>query len=109
MREFFQRIFIRFLVKNVFHTLTKDDFLVIKKDKWEWKGKELDANMIGTLKSQAKAFQESTLWKVLKSELQWVSTKTLLEKGTSASDLRTAQLTGYLTVIIDSKLKQMSE
>src|SRR3990167_1580134 len=107
LREFLQKHLIRFIVKDVFHTLTKDDFLLIKKDKWEWKGKELDANMIGTLKEQARAFQDSTLWKVLKSELQWVSTKTLLEKGTSASDLRTAQLTGYLCQVIDKKLQQM--
>jgi len=109
MREFLQKHLIRFIVRDVFHTLTKDDFLVIKSDKWEWKGKELDANMIGTLKEQARAFQDSTLWKVLKSELQWVSTKTLLEKGTSASDLRIAQLTGFLTTVIDAKIKQMSE
>jgi len=109
MREFFQRHLIRFIIRDVFHTLTKDDFLVIKKDTWEWKGKELDVNMISTLKSQAKAFQESTLWKVLKSEMQWAATKTLLEKGTTANDLRIAQLTGYLTRVIDDKLVEMSK
>jgi hypothetical protein len=65
--------------------------------------------MISTLQSQAKAFQDSTLWKVLKSEMQWIASKTLLEKGTTASDLRIAQLTGYLTRVIDDKLKEMSE
>ena len=109
MREFFQRIFIRFIVRDVFHALTKDDFLLIKKDKWEWKGKELGVDMIGTLKTQAADFHKSTLWKVLKSEIQWVTTKTLLEKGTSSTDLRNAQIAGYLTQVIDDKLKEMSQ
>jgi len=107
MREWLQARFIRFIVKDVFHALTKDDFLVIKGDKWEWKGKELSPEMVGTLKAQASEFQKSTLWKVLKSEIQWVTVKTLLEKGTSSTDLRIAQITGYLTTVIDQKLQEM--
>jgi len=109
MREYFQRRFIHFLVKDVFNTLTVDDFLRIKGDKWEWKGKEMGPDMVGTLKGQAREFQKSTLWKVLKSEIQWITTKTLLEKGTSATDLRIAQITGYLTRVIDDKLVEMSK
>ena len=107
MREWLQARFIRFIVKDVFHALTKDDFLVIKGDKWEWKGKELSPEMVGTLKAQASEFQKSTLWKVLKSEIQWVTVKTLLEKGKSSTDLRIAQITGYLTTVIDQKLQEM--
>lgn len=109
MREYLQKLFIRFIVKDIFHTLTKEDFLSIKGDAWEWKGKELGVEMKGTLKAQAKTFAESTLWKVLRSEIQWVAAKTLLEKGTSETDLRIAQMTGYLTQVIDNKLKEMSE
>lgn len=107
MRDYLQRYLIRFIARDVFHTLTKDDFLCIKGDKWEWKGKEISPNEIGILKNQAKTFSESTLWKVLKSEIQWVAAKTLLEKGTTASDLRIAQVTGYLTRVIDDKLREM--
>lgn len=109
MREFLQRHLIRFIARNVFHALTKEDFLLIKGDKWEWKGKEMSGETIGVLKAQAKTFSESTLWKVLKAELQWVAAKTLLEKGTTETDLRIAQVTGYLTTVIDNKIKEMSE
>ena len=109
MREYLQRYLIRFIARDVFHTLTKDDFLLIKGDKWEWKGKEMGAETIGTLKAQAKTFSESTLWKVLKSEIQWVAAKTLLEKGTTETDLRIAQVTGYLTQVIDDKIREMSK
>ncbi len=108
MREWLQKYLIRFIARDVFHTLTKEDFLSIKGDKWEWKGKEISGEMVGTLRAQAKAFSESTLWKVLKSEMQWNANKTLLERGTTASDLRTAQLTGYLCRVVDNKLDEMS-
>lgn len=109
MQNFLQRYLIRFIAGNVFHTLTKEDFLAIKGDKWEWKGKEMNDDTKGVLKAQAKTFSESTLWKVLKSEMQWRATKTLLEEGTTASDLRIAQVTGYLTRVIDDKLVEMSK
>ena len=108
-REYLQRYLIRFIARDVFHTLTKEDFLSIKGDKWEGKGKEISGEMVGTLRAQAKAFSESTLWKVLKSEIQWVAIKSLLEKGTTSNDLRYAQLMGHLTMIVDAKLSEMSK
>ena len=109
MKKFLQRNLIRFIVKDIFNTIDKDDILRIKGEKWTWKGKELDDNTIGNLKIQSKNFSESLLWKVLKSELQWQGIKTLMEKGKDDSDLRAAQLLGYLTRVVDEKLLTMSD
>lgn len=107
IREYLQRKFIRFLVRDVFHTISPEDILRIKGKMWTWKDKELTDEMVSTLKAQAQNFVDSTLWKVLKAELQWSAAKTLLEKGSSETDVRIAQIQGYLTKVIDDKLKEM--
>lgn len=96
-------------MRDVFHTISPEDILKINGDTWEWKGKKLPLETVANLKNQAKTFSESTLWKILKAELQWHAVKTLLEKGTSSADIRAAQLLGYLTQVVDDKLHSISE
>lgn len=108
MREYLQKKLIRFIIKDVFHTISSEDILKVDKNGvWFWKGKELSSEMVEKLQSEAKYFSDSTLWKVLKAELQYSATKTLLEKGNSATDIRIAQIQGYLTKVIDDKLQSM--
>lgn len=109
MRKYLQRKLIKFIIKDVFNTITKEDILSVSKGKWIWKGKELSDDMIGNIQLQAKSFSNSTLWKVLKAELEWHAVKTLMEKGKDESDIRAAQLLGYLTQVIDKKLSTISE
>lgn len=105
MRSYLQKWFIRFLVKNVFHTISKEDVLRGN----TWKGKELDSETLAVIKSQAASFKESTLWKVLKAELQWSAAKTLLERGATETDIRVAQIQGYLTQVVDNKLDDLTK
>lgn len=105
MREYLQKWFIRFLVKNVFHTISKEDVLRGN----TWKGKELDVDTLAKIKVQASNFKDSTLWQILKAELQWSAAKTLLEKGSNESDIRIAQIQGYLTKVIDDKLEDLTK
>ena len=108
IREYLQKILIRFIVKDVFHSISPEDILVVgKKGVWFFRGKELGPEMVERLQADAKVFSDSTLWKVLKAELQWSASKTLLEKGNSATDIRIAQIQGYITKVIDEKLQSM--
>ena len=107
MREYLQRKLVRFIAKDVFHTISPEDILKTKGDTWEWRGKELGPEMTEMLKTEAKAFSQSTLWKILKAELQWQAAKTLLEKGETGIDIRIAQIQGYITKVIDDKLADM--
>lgn len=105
MRNYLQKWFIRFLVKDVFHTISKEDILRGNK----WKGKELDENTLQQIRIQAANFKESTLWRVLKAELEWSAAKSLLEHGSSEVDIRVAQIQGYLTKVIDDKLEDLTK
>ena len=98
----------KFIVKDIFHSILPEDILVVGKNgAWFWKGKELGPEMVEKLQTEAKYFADSTLWKILKAELQYSAAKTLLEKGNSATDIRIAQIQGYLTKVIDDKLQSM--
>lgn len=108
MREFLRRVLVRFIAKDVFHTLTADDVLLTGKQ-WKWKGRDLTVDEIAILREQALSFSTSTLWKVLKSELQWQAIKTLIEKGEDGSDIRVAQIVGYITQVMDQKLQHIAE
>lgn len=107
MKEFLQKKLIRYIIKDVYNLISVEDILKVKGGVWEWKGRELTDEEVATLKVQAKTFSQSTLWKILKSELQYQTTKTLLEKGETSTDIRIAQIAGYLTKVIDDKLKTM--
>ena len=105
MRDYLQKLFIRFLVKNVFHTISKEDVLRGNM----WKGKELDIDTLAKIKVQASNFKDSTLWQVLRAELQWSAAKTLLERGSTETDIRVAQIQGYLCRVIDEKLEDLTK
>ena len=110
MREYLQRWFIKFLVKDVFHTITPDDiFKVNSKGEWTFKGKVMNDEVKFKLQAQAATFKDSTLWQVLKTELQWLAAKSVMEKATSEVDVRVGQIQGYLTQVIDRKLEDLSK
>lgn len=85
------------------HAFTTDDIL---KD-WMWKGKPLPPETIQELRDAATAFQSSTLWKILKSEVEWFAAKTLIEKGETADDIRFTRLLGNMVQVMDKKLAEM--
>jgi hypothetical protein len=109
MRDFLQKLFIRFLVKDVFHTISADDIFKVKNGKWTFKGREMDVDTVAKIKVQAAHFKDSFIWQILRSELQWSAAKTLLESGRTETDIRVAQIQGYLTQVVDKKLEELSK
>ncbi len=94
-------------VREVFNTINEDDVLKITPNGWEHRGKPLSPEAIELLKGQARELSTSFLWNILKSELKWVAIKSLMEDGKDGSDIRAAQLLGYLTKVVDEKIKKI--
>lgn len=110
MREYLQKWFIKFLAKDVFHTITPDDIFKVNSDgEWTFKGKVMNEETRFKLQAQAETFKESTLWQVLKTELQWLAAKSVMEKATNNTDVRVGQIQGYLTQVIDKKLEDLTK
>ena len=92
-------------MKSVFDTFSADDLLRGNK----WRGQELPPETLAALNEQAKQLSESTLWKILKAELQWFAIKSLMEAGKDEQDIRIARIFGNVVQTIDAKLKDMSK
>lgn len=111
-----QKHLARFLIDEVFNTVSEDDILQFersgnptKSDVWHYKGAALTQAQVNLLKKQAASFQDSELWKILSSELRWHAAQKGLVKSQTAEDMIASKVLLYLVDVIDSKLKSMSQ
>lgn len=93
----------QYLARDTFHVFGSEDIL----KNWEWRGNRLDDETIAKLKEEAAVFQNSLLWKILKSEVQWRALKDLLEKGEGKRDLGFTRQVGYVIRVLDEKLDHL--
>lgn len=107
-KKILQRQLARFLVDEVFNTITDSDILeVLTPTKWKYKNGELNDKQILTLRNQATVFYKSDLWKILKDELRYKANKAGLEKAVTEDDIIGSKMLIYLIDVIDSRLKSM--
>lgn len=108
-QKILQKHLARFLITDVFNTVTEDDILRIKSlNTWEHKGKELTEGQVKALRSEAEMFSKSGLWKILKSELLWLAHQSGYVKSKTEEDQVAAKLLEYLVDVIDTKLNKMT-
>jgi hypothetical protein len=96
--------------------VSEDDILRVersgtptKPDVWHYKGNALTQAQVNLLKKQAETFATSEIWKILKDELRWHALQKGLVKSQTAEDLISSKVLLYLTDVIDSKLRSMSQ
>jgi len=111
-----QKHLARFLIEDVFNTITESDIIKIersdsptKPDVWHYKDGALTQAQVNLLKKQAQSFRESELWKILSTELMWQATQKGLVKSQTAEDIVASKVLIYLIDVINSKLKSMSQ
>lgn len=93
----------QFLIKDVFNAIEEEDIL---RD-WNYKGSKLTDVQIANLRSQAKSFGDSMLWKILKNELLWQGQQRGFVKSQTEADQIAGKLLIFLTNEIDKKLQSM--
>lgn len=111
-----QKHLARFLIDDVFNTVSEDDILQIersgsptKSDVWHYKGNALTQAQVDLLKKAAASFKDSELWVILSNELRWHASQKGLVKSQTAEDMIASKVLLYLVDVIDSKLKSMSQ
>jgi hypothetical protein len=97
----------RFLVDEIFNTITEEDILRVEGGVWYYKNKPLTPGQVEALRNQATVFYKSDLWKILKDELQWRAQSKGMEKATSVEDIIGSKMLQYLVDVIDTRLKAM--
>lgn len=109
-QKILQRNLSRFIIEDVFNTITEDDILRIKAPNvWVHKGKDLTPGQINALKSEARAFLSTGLWNILESELRWHAQKSTHDKAKTEEDMIAGKLMSYITDIIKTRLEQMTK
>lgn len=109
-QEVLQKNLAQFLIKDVFNTITDEDILKIRGvNVWEHKGRLLTEGQVKALKNEAGSFRESGLWKILKAELIYLAHDTGYRKSKTEADQIAGKLLEYLTDVIDTKLRKLSE
>ena len=104
-----QKQLVDFIISDVFYTISEDDILKLNEEgKASYKGKELPEGRIKLLKKQAEELKKSFLYEVLINELRWYS-RSLLDKAQTEQDIVSSKLLFYLTDILNSKIKKLSE
>lgn len=104
-----QKHLARFLIDEVFNTITVDDILKIKAPNvWTHRGKSLTEGQVNALRSEATSFKESGLWKILKAELLYLAHQSGYVKSKTAEDQVAAKLLEYLVDVVQTKLDKMS-
>ncbi len=104
----FQKELARFIMNDVFNTITEEDVLKQTKEGWTHKGILLTEGQIKLLKKEASIFQQSHLYKVLFDELNWYA-RSYLEKAKSESDMLHAKLLSFFADVIKTKVKKIAE
>lgn len=104
-----QKRWIRFLVKDLFNTISDDNILKIVSEKEVYYRKKLlNAEQLGTIKQEAKDFSGSLIWKLIKNEAKYSANLRMYEKGISDEDILAGKLVLYTIEIFDRKLNDIS-
>ena len=104
-----QKHLVKFLLDDVFNTISSDDILKITgPNNWMHKGKKLTSMQIESLRNEAKAFANSHIWRVLRGELLYQAHKKGYVQSTTSADQIAGKMMEYITNVIDTKLKNMS-
>ena len=76
-----RKYLIRLLTKHLLVAVTDEDILTITNKGWFQGKRKLSEEEIMFLKEEAKALQESILWKMMVSELRWMANLRMFEKS----------------------------
>lgn len=107
MKKFLQKIFINWIVKDLFNTVGKDDILRVEGNDIYYKKRKLGKSTVDKIKEDANSFEGSTIWRILKNELKYVHNLRMFEHGKTDEDLLAGKMGLYNLDIIEKKIAQI--
>ena len=88
MKKYLQKLFIKYLVHNLYNSIDVDDILQFtKKNGIMYRGVELTKEEVEALKEEATRFQKSVLWKLIHRQLKWTANERMLLHAKNDEDL----------------------
>lgn len=109
VKAYLRRRFINWLVHGLFNTIDEDDILRVVGGKLTLKGKFISEELKVKLKDDAERFKDSTIWKIIKTESQYVVNKNMFYKGQTTDDLLAGKVMLYLLQILSKKIDSLTK
>ena len=94
-------------VRHLFHTIDSGDLFKEVDGQWTVGGKVLNDGEKQLLKSEAKIFMNTRLWKVLKNEIKFRAEQAMFESAVSEADLTAGKLFLYVLDVIQTRLDKL--
>lgn len=88
MQDYLRRKFINWLAKDLYKTVTEDDFLIVgEKGAVKFKGQVLDATQKADLIRNAKDMLDNQMWQLMLIELSHEANKKMFFQSATMNDL----------------------
>lgn len=97
----------RFLVSDVFNTISEDDILKSVAGTWMHKGSALTEGQVAVIKKEADTFKKTNVYPLLLAEIRYLA-RGARDKAVTESDLITSSLLAYFADVIESKIEKMA-
>ena len=82
-----KRILLRYVIRNILHAITIDDLLRIEGSGVFLGKRELNRDELATLKSEAKVFENSLIWKLMLNNLYWIANFKMIKGSDRERDM----------------------
>ena len=109
IKNYFQKFFIRFLVKNLFNMIDENDILQIRGNAIMFKGRRLEPERLQKIKDDAEQFAKSTIWQLLSNEVKFEANQRIYTKSQTVDDILAGKITLYILEIIQRKIETISK
>lgn len=109
LKNFLQRRWIRFLVKNLFNTISQENVLEINEKGVFIRGEKLDQETIDGLKEDAEKFHNSSLWKLLSNEVKYACNVRMYERGRTDDDILAGKCSLYTLEVIEKTIEDITK
>ena len=104
-----QKLFINWLIKDVYHFVSDDDILQRRDNKMFFKGKALTNDQVKTIQEDAERFKNSQIWHFLHKELEYQAADMGFAKARGEDDMLRGKLMLLLVNIVNEKLQSLSK
>lgn len=108
-KDYLQKRFINWLIKDLYNTIDKDDILRVEKGVVYYKGKALDKDGIQILRENAETFKNSKIWRLLRNQVKYEANKKMFNESRVPADILFGKATLYALAIIEDKIKELSK
>jgi hypothetical protein len=110
IKNYFQKKFINWLIRDLFNFVSEEDILRIDEfGNVFYKNRKLDSDMVSSLKESAEGFSDSTMWKIVSSELRYQANRRMLEKSQSVDDILVGKAALWVLQIMEDKIDDLSK